>query len=227
MTRRAEKNGKARRKRRIPGWLEVILLGVVALVVSLVVKTFLVQMFFVPSGSMEPLFVEDDRILVEKISSWDGEVERGDVVVFEDPGGWLPPQPELNAVQKALSTIGLYPTGGHLVKRVVGVGGDQVACCDEQGRVTVNDVPLDEPYLSEPEAQQRAFDVTVPKGRLWVMGDNRSNSEDSRYHQNLPGGGSIPDDRVVGRVWAIAWPLDRFAVLDRPETYDQVLDPPD
>jgi signal peptidase I len=184
-------------------------------------------MFFVPSGSMEPLFVEDDRILVEKISSWDGEVERGDVVVFEDPGGWLPPQPELNAIQKALSTIGLYPTGGHLVKRVVGVGGDHVVCCDEQGRVTVNDVPLDEPYLSEPEAQQRAFDVDVPKGRLWVMGDNRSNSEDSRYHQNLPGGGSIPDDRVVGRVWAIAWPLDRFAILDRPETYDQVLDPPD
>ena len=226
MTRRAPRSREARSKRRIPGWLEVILLAGVALLVSLVVKTFFMQMFFVPSGSMEPLFLVDDRILVEKVSSWDGEVERGDVVVFEDPGGWLPPQPELNGFQKALSTVGLYPTGGHLVKRVIGVGGDHVECCDSEGRVSVNGVPLDEDYLKEP-GQQRAFDVRVPEGRLWVMGDNRSNSEDSRYHQDLPGKGSIPEDRVVGRVWAIAWPLDRFAVLDRPETYDQVLDPPD
>jgi signal peptidase I len=226
MIRRATRSREARPKRRIPGWLEVILLAGVALLVSLLVKTFLMQMFFVPSGSMEPLFRVDDRILVEKVSSWDGEVERGDVVVFEDPGGWLPPQPKLNRFQKALSTVGLYPTGGHLVKRVIGIGGDHVECCDSEGRVTVNGVPLDEGYLKDP-GQQRAFDVRVPEDRLWVMGDNRSNSEDSRYHQNLPGKGSIPADRVVGRVWAIAWPLDRFAVLDRPETYDQVLDPPD
>jgi len=226
MIRRATRSREARSKRRIPGWLEVILLAGVALLVSLLVKTFFMQMFFVPSGSMEPLFLVDDRILVEKVSGWDGEVERGDVVVFEDPGGWLPPQPELNRFQKALSTVGLYPTGGHLVKRVIGVGGDHVECCDSEGRVSVNGVPLDEGYLKDP-GQQRPFDVRVPEGRLWVMGDNRSNSEDSRYHQNLPGKGSIPADRVVGRVWAIAWPLDRFAVLDRPETYDQVLDPPD
>jgi signal peptidase I len=226
MTRQGPRSREDRSKRRIPGWLEVILLAGVALLISLLVKTFFVQMFFVPSGSMEPLFLVDDRILVEKVSSWDGEVERGDVVVFEDPGGWLPPQPELNRFQKVLSTVGLYPTGGHLVKRVIGVGGDHVECCDSEGRVSVNGVPLDEDYLKD-RGQQRAFDVRVPEGRLWVMGDNRSNSEDSRYHQNLPGKGSIPEDRVVGRVWAIAWPLDRFAVLDRPETYDQVLDPPD
>jgi signal peptidase I len=227
MTRRSGGRGgtPGRTKRRIPGWLEVVLLGVVALVVSLVVKTFFVQMFFVPSASMEPLFVKDDRILVQKVSYWGGEVERGDVVVFQDPGGWLDPGPELNGVQKVLSAVGLYPTGGHLVKRVVGVGGDHVVCCDAEGRVTVNDLPLDEPYLRD-QGRQRSFDVTVPKGRLWVMGDNRANSEDSRYHQDLPGGGSIPEDRVVGKVWAIVWPLDRLDLLDRPKTYEQELDPP-
>jgi signal peptidase I len=228
MTRRAdaERRGSGRAKRRIPGWLEVILLGLVALLVSLVVKTFFVQMFFVPSASMEPLFVTDDRILVEKVSYWTGEVERGDVVVFEDPGGWLDPGPELNGFQKALSAVGLYPTGGHLVKRVVGVGGDHVVCCDADGRMTVNGVPLDEPYLRD-AGRQRTFDVTVPEDRLWVMGDNRSNSEDSRYHQDLPGEGSIPEDRVVGKVWAIVWPLDRLDLLDRPEAYEQELDAPE
>lgn len=222
----ARRTPPGRTKRRIPGWLEILLLAAVALVVSIVVKTFFVQMFFVPSASMEPLFVTDDRILVQKVSYWSGDVERGDVVVFEDPGGWLEPQPELNGVQQLLSTIGLYPTGGHLVKRVVGVGGDHVVCCDAEGRVTVNDVPLEEDYLADGK-RQRTFDVTVPEGRLWVMGDNRANSEDSRYHQNLPGEGSIPRDNVVGKVWAVVWPFDRLDVLDRPETYEQVLDPPD
>jgi len=121
--------------------------------------------------------------------------------------------------------VGLYPAGGHLVKRVVGVGGDHVECCDAEGRVTVNDVALDEPYLKAPQQRQRAFDVTVPEDRLWVMGDNRSNSEDSRYHQDLPGEGSIPVDDVVGKVWAIVWPLDRLDRLERPETFEQELAP--
>src|SRR5919199_4866769 len=133
-----------RRDRRIPAWLELTLLLGVALLLSVLIKTFLVQMFFVPSESMEPLFVKNDRILVQKVSYWRGEVRRGDVVVFEDRGGWLPSTPVLNPLQHVLSTIGLYPTGGHLVKRVIGVGGDRVRCCDAQGRVTVNGVPLNE-----------------------------------------------------------------------------------
>lgn len=210
-------------KRRIPGWLEMILLVVTALVLSVLVKTFLVQMFFVPSESMEPLFVKDDRILVQKVSYWSNDVKRGDVVVFRDPGGWLGEGPELNGIQKVMSTIGLYPTGGHLVKRVIAVGGDRVVCCDDKDRVTVNGVPLDErDYLRRASVpSEREFDVAVPAGRLWVMGDNRDNSEDSRFHQQLEGGGTIPVASVVGKVWAIVWPPGRFTTVDRPRTFEQ------
>jgi signal peptidase I len=202
-----------------------VLLLVFALVLSAIVKTFFVQMFFVPSGSMRPLFVEDDRILVQKISYWGGHVQRGDVVVFDDPGGrWLGSEgvPHLSPVQKALSEIGLYPTGGHLVKRVIGIGGDHVACCDRLGRVTVNGVPLNErSYIAKEAApSDRDFDVTVPKGRLWVMGDNRGNSADSRFHQDLPGGGTVPEKDVVGKVWAIVWPLSRVHLLHEPKTFE-------
>ena len=155
------------------------MLLVLALVVSAIVKTFFVQMFFVPSGSMRPLFVDDDRILVQKISYWSGDVQRGDVVVFDDPGGrWLGAEgaPQLSPVQKALSEVGLYPTGGHLVKRVIGVGGDRVVCCDSQGRVTVNGVPLVERSYIMRGAGPSDRDVRRDRaeGRLWVMGDNRA-----------------------------------------------------
>jgi signal peptidase I len=152
-------------------------------------------------------------------------VQRGDVVVFDDPGGqWLGAEGAvaLTPVQKLLSEVGLYPTGGHLVKRVIGIGGDRVACCDQKGRVMVNGVPLDEKaYISPGSApSDRPFNVTVPKGRLWVMGDNRSNSEDSRFHQELPGGGTVPEQDVVGKVWAIVWPLDRAHLLHEPKTFE-------
>ena len=221
------RDGASRRRKRrsFPVWAETALLLVLALLVSAVVKTFFVQMFFVPSGSMRPLFVEDDRILVQKISYWNGDVQRGDVVVFDDPGGqWLGAEgtPPLSRFQKALSEVGLYPTGGHLVKRVIGVGGDRVACCDVKGRVTVNGVPLNEKaYLNKDVApSDRPFNITVPTGRLWVMGDNRSNSEDSRFHQELPGGGTVPQHDVVGKVWAIVWPLSRAHLLHEPKTFE-------
>ena len=212
------------KRRSLPLWLETVLLLVVALVVSAVVKTFFMQMFFVPSGSMRPLLTNDDRILVQKVSYWgDGEVERGDVVVFADPGErWLGPAiGEPTAMQSALARIGLYPTGGHLVKRVIGVGGDRVKCCDQRGRVRVNGVPLDEEDYLEGDAKpsERRFDVEVPEGRIWVMGDNRPDSEDSRFHQDLPGGGSVPASAVVGKVWGVVWPLDRFELLETPVTF--------
>jgi signal peptidase I len=214
---------RSRRPARIPGWLELVLLLAIALVLSVAVKTFLVQMFFVPSESMEPLFVRDDRILVQKVSYWSGDVRRGDVVVFEDRGGWLTTTPVLNPLQQALSTVGLYPTGGHLVKRVIGVGGDRVECCDLRGRVTVNDVPLhEESYIARgTRPSERPFSVTVPEGRLWVMGDNRANSEDSRFHMDLEGNGTIDADSVVGKVWVIVWPSSRWKHVTRPDTFDQ------
>lgn len=212
------------RRRSIPLWLETLILLGLALVISALVKTFFVQMFFVPSGSMRPLFVEDDRILVQKVSYWDSDVERGDVVVFADPGGeWLGAggHVPLTTLQSLFSKVGLYPTGGHLVKRVIGIGGDAVKCCDKAGRVTVNGVPLEEnDYLLDGHTpSDKKFAVTVPDGRLWMMGDNRSNSEDSRYHQNLPGGGTIPESAVVGKVWAVVWPVGRFERLETPSTF--------
>ena len=211
------------RSHRIPAWLELVLLLAIALALSVAVKTFLVQMFFVPSESMEPLYIRDDRILVQKVSYWNGEVERGDVVVFEDRDDWLTLQPALSPVQRAMSTVGLYPTGGHLVKRVIGVGGDRVRCCDAQGRVTVNGLPLEEQtYVAQGATpSDQPFDVTVPEGRLWMMGDNRPNSEDSRYHTDLPGKGTISAESVVGKVWVIVWPAGRWDHITRPETFEQ------
>ena len=134
-------------KKHLPLWQETILLLVVALGLAILIKAVLVQAFYIPSESMEPGLVRNDRILVQKVSYWfGGSPERGDVVVFEDPGGWLgaeavgPP----NAVTKVMAKIGLYPSGGHLVKRVIGVAGDKIHCCDDQGRIEVNGVPLDE-----------------------------------------------------------------------------------
>ena len=220
-----EGGAAATKRRSLPVWVETVVLLVLALVVSAIVKTFFVQMFFVPSGSMRPLFVDDDRILVQKISYWNGPVKRGDVVVFDDPDDrWLGAEgaPRLSPVQKALSEVGLYPTGGHLVKRVIGVGGDRVVCCDKAGRVTVNGVPLSErSYIMRGASpSERPFDVRVPKGRLWVMGDNRANSEDSRYHQDLPDGGTVPEKDVVGKVWAIVWPFGRAHRLSEPSTFE-------
>lgn len=219
------RKGKSRLPRwKLPPWLEFIVLLVVAVGVAVLIKAFLVQMFFVPSSSMRPTLKEDDRILVQKISYWRGDVQRGDVIVFKDPGGqWLGDVGgELNPVQKALSTIGLYPTGGHLVKRVIGIAGDRVRCCDKQGRIRVNDIPLDETdYIrAGTSPSDSKFDITVPANSLWVMGDNRTNSEDSRAHRNLPGGGSVPTSDVVGKVWAVAWPWDRITRLHRPDTFE-------
>nr|WP_211373815.1 signal peptidase I [Cellulomonas fimi] len=204
---------------------ETVIILVGALALSLLIKTFLVQAFFIPSASMEDTLQVGDRVLVSKLVPGPFELQRGDTVVFKDPGGWLPPvQPEQqsalrDAFEAGMTFIGLLPqdSGEHLIKRVIGLPGDQVACCDEAGRVTVNGVGIDEPYLKPGSAPSEAeFDVTVPAGSLWVMGDNRQNSRDSRGHLGDPGGGSIPVANVVGTSFARVWPADRLALLRNP-----------
>lgn len=213
--------------RHMPVWQESLLLIVTAMVMAVVVKALFLQAFYIPSGSMEPGLHVNDKILVQKVSYWWGEPGRGDVVVFDDPGGWLPAaeaQPNRNPVQRALEIIGLFPTGGHLIKRVVGVGGDHVVCCDTEGRITVNDVPLNESYLTQaPDAdQEQEFDIKVPEGHLWVMGDNRNNSADSRVHLGDPGGGFVDRDQVVGKAWLRVWPFSRVGVIGDPDNFAAV-----
>ncbi|MDG9719334.1 signal peptidase I [Streptomyces sp. DH24] len=229
---------KVKRRRRRSAVKEVPLLVGVAVLIALVLKTFLVQAFVIPSGSMEQTIQIGDRVLVDKLTPWFGSrPARGDVVVFRDPGGWLQDETGtqkkddpvvVKQIKEGLTFIGLLPSDNEkdLIKRVVGVGGDRVKCCDTQGRVTVNGVPLEEDYLFPGNAPSSTpFDVTVPEGRLWVMGDHRSNSADSRYHQRKGNSGTVSEDEVVGRAVVIAWPLGHWSTLDEPKTYASVADP--
>jgi signal peptidase I len=210
----------------VGGWLrETALIVVSALILSLLIKTFLVQAFFIPSGSMEQTLLVGDRVLVTKLAPGPFDVHRGDIVVFKDPGGWLP-EPDRtdqsrlqHAVTSTLTFIGLLPqdSGEHLIKRVIGLPGDTVECCDPQGRVMVNGVALDEPYLAEGAIpSEMEFSTVVPEGYFWVMGDNRQNSRDSRYNQGDAGGGSIPLSNVVGVAFVTVWPADRWGALRNP-----------
>lgn len=216
------------KKESLPVWQESLLLLAIALVLAIGIKYFFVQAFYIPSPSMEPMFIKNDRILVQKVSYWgDKGPKRGDIVVFKDPGGWLSEdetRTASNPVTKALEAVGLYPSGGHLVKRVIGIGGDRVKCCDSKGRVTVNGKALDEtPYLPKGTLpSEDPFDVRVPQGHLWVMGDNRGDSSDSRYHMGQPGGGFVADDLVVGKVWALIWPWKRAKWIHTPDTFKAI-----
>jgi len=230
-TRAESRKAGHKERKQLPLWQETLLLLVIALGLAILIKAFFVQAFYIPSPSMEPQFVKNDRILVQKISYWGGgDPKRGDIIVFKDPGGWLRAQDTQgpkSGVKKVMETIGLYPAGGHLVKRVIGVGGDHVVCCDTQGRVTVNGRALDEKsYLPKDTAPSLTkFDKTVPKGYLWMMGDNRSDSSDSREHMGQPGGGFVSDDLVVGKVFALVWPAGRAELIHRPSTFESVPDP--
>ncbi|MEU6810642.1 signal peptidase I [Streptomyces sp. NPDC046831] len=228
---------KVKRKRRRSTVREIPLLVGVAVLIALVLKTFLLQAFVIPSGSMEQTIQIGDRVLVDKFTPWFGSrPQRGDVVVFQDPGGWLAGEQTtpkndpvvVKQVKEALTFIGLLPSENDkdLIKRVVGVGGDHVKCCDAQGRVTVNGVPLDEGgYLYPGNAPSNTpFDITVPQGRLWVMGDHRDNSADSRAHRDTPYGGTVSEDSVVGRAMVIAWPLGHWNTLNEPKTFASVTD---
>lgn len=217
-------------KRSRSAWLfarDLLVIFVIALLASVLIKTFLVRSFYIPSGSMENTLQINDRILVNQLEPSLIPISRGDVVVFKDPGGWLNPtaEPEKNPVAAAvdwvLEGVGLAAddANDHLIKRVIGLPGDTVACCNALGQMTVNDVPLDESaYLKLPDGvsavSQEPFEVTVPAGSLWVMGDNRYNSADSRFNQDQPGKGFVPVGNVVGRAILVTWPIDHWTWLD-------------
>ncbi|PPG99864.1 signal peptidase I [Rathayibacter sp. AY1G9] len=217
---------------------DVVVIVLVAVLVSSLVKTFLVRSFYIPSSSMNNTLVQDDRIIVNELVPDVVPLSRGDVIVFKDPGGWLQPVPQTEDTsiaglfENTLQAVGLAPeeTNDHLIKRLIGLPGDHVVCCTPLGQMTVNGQPLDEAsYIKDgensPAASSIPFDVTVPADGLWVMGDNRGNSADSRLQQGTPSKGFVPIDNVTGRAVAITWPIDRWRWLDNfPNTF-QGLDP--
>jgi signal peptidase I len=209
-------------------WRELLTIVVAAAVLTLLVKAFLVQVYRIPSASMENTLQVGDRVLVNKLVYDFRGVARGDVVVFSGQDSWGPdaPPPASNPVVRiwddVLTGVGLRSSQTYYIKRVIGLPGDRVACCTG-GKVTVNGVPLTETsYLYPGDPPSFPFKtVTVPPGHLWVMGDNRSDSDDSRYHASDPGGGAIPENEVVGRAFMIIWPPSDVSDLPIPATFGQ------
>lgn len=213
---------------------DLLVIGISALLISFLLKTFLIRSFFIPSGSMQETLQIEDRVMVNQLVPNVVGVNRGDVVVFKDPGGWLhaSPKPELDWLQQALQAVGFAPdtSNDYVIKRVIGVGGDRVQCCGDNGKIMVNGVEIDEPYIVIPQGEHSAsgieFDVTVPEGSVWLLGDNRYASRDSRYNQDQPGKGFVPESDIVGRAFVLNWPLNRFTWLGNyPEVFAEVPEP--
>lgn len=214
--------------------LEFFTVIAVALLISVIIKTFFLQAFAIPSESMENTLIPGDRILVNKLASDEEDLNRGDIVVFVDPGGWLDDLPPDNSPKwKQLltdvgETIGILPqnVGDHLVKRIIGIPGDHVVCCNEEGMISVNGEPVVETYVkSGTNPSDQEFDVVVPNGHVWVLGDNRANSKDSRFHQQASGFGFVPISNIEGRAWLMVLPLDRFGSIGHADgVFDSVPD---
>ena len=222
----AEVEENEAKRSKLRSLLETIAIVACALLVAVVIKTFLVQAFWVPSGSMESTLMPGDRIAVNRLADTPEEIHRGDVVVFVDPGGWLTEAADTSLLSGALQKVGILPedAGQHLVKRVIGVGGDTVECCTINGKLKVNGTEITETYLDDGTApSQLEFKVTVPEGSVWVMGDNRSNSRDSRYHMSDSTRGFVPVDNIVGRAWLKFYPFSRFGkIADASDVFADV-----
>jgi|UniRef100_UPI00404B4C33 signal peptidase I len=202
---------------------EFPILVVVALALSIVIKTFLVQFFFIPSGSMENTLQINDRVAVNKLPVIGKSINRGDVVVFRDPDNWLPEPYSADQnrviamVKDALVAVGVLPNPAkqYLVKRVIGVAGDKVECCSKGKKLMINGIEIDEPYIFAGNvASESNFNVTVPAGKLWVMGDHRGASSDSRFHQDDINNGMVPTAKVTGKVIGIIWPFKNLSFVD-------------
>ncbi|WP_144659990.1 signal peptidase I [Paenarthrobacter nicotinovorans] len=229
----AETRAEAEKPTRNPVmvWVrEILTVVAIALVLSFLLKTFLFKAFFIPSESMESTLDVQDRIFINLLVPGPFDLSRGDVVVFKDTQAWLPPVVQKPAgpmdwVGDTLEFVGLAPDASeqHLVKRIIGLPGDHVSCCDAQGRVSVNGVALDESYVNPAESPSpQTFDVVVPAGKVWVMGDNRNHSADSRAHQET-NGGFVNIEDVEGKATVIAWPINRWTILDNyPEVFRNV-----
>lgn len=219
----------------MPLWQELPLLLIVAFCLAVLIRTFLLQAFFIPSGSMEDTLLIGDRVLVNKIVYDIRDPARGEIVVFRGTDAWAPEvldEPDPGFVAKLGRTVGdlvgvSRPGEKDFIKRVIGVPGDRVQCCDDQGRVTVNGAPLDEPYVLEnspveipPNSQEcrsrRFAEVVVPPGQLFVMGDHRLVSQDARCQ------GPVPIENVIGRAFVIVWPFGEWRSLPVPETFDEL-----
>ena len=206
-------------------WWDIPVTIAVALGVVLLITTFLVKPFSIPSGSMENTLQVGDRVLVNRAVFKVRDIERGDVVVFDGSGSFVPPQvaPDRDPITGALVWVGqsfglVAPDSTDLIKRVIGTGGDRVTCCDAQGQLTLNGAPLVEDYLFPGDAPSlQPFDVEVPDGMLWVMGDHRSASADSRSHMGDPGGGFVPESSVIGRAMTVVWPISRIQNIPLPD----------
>jgi signal peptidase I len=221
----------AKPKKSRPFWAEALVLLAIAAVIAVGVHSFLFQAFFIPTGSMENTLMPHDRVIVNRLSYKVGHVQRGQIIVFSGVDSWSPEgsvtpphNPVLRALSKAGGYLGFAPSGEQdFIKRVIGLPGDHVVCCDAQGRITVNGHALVENYLYPgSDNTTMPFNITVPPGNLWVEGDHRNDSADSRSHTGLPGGGSIPINKVIGRAFVIVWPLSRFHGLSTPSTFSTV-----
>jgi signal peptidase I, bacterial type len=213
-------------------WGRAAFLGVALTAAALLFSAFVLQPFLIPSGSMEPTLRVGDRVLVNKLAYRFGSgPQRGDVVVFDGTGSFVPEPPERNPVTALLhgaaASLGLAePAETDFVKRVVGVGGDRVVCCDKRGRLEVNGVAVDEGYLHPGDKPSAVpFDIVVPDGRLWMMGDHRARSRDSRDHLGQPGGGMVPVGMVIGRADWLGWPLGRLGTVPGTGAFDAVRQP--
>ncbi len=209
---------------------ELPILIISALVLSIIVKTFFIQFFYIPSGSMENTLQVNDRVGVNKLGALFSDIKRGEVVVFRDPANWLSPNYDdtsgfRKVVKDSLVFVGVLPDPSkqYLIKRVIGVGGDKVRCCGKDGKIEVNGMSINEPYIYEGDkASDSEFEVEVPQGFIWVMGDHRGASADSRFHTDDPNKGMVPLDKVTGRAIFIIWPFSNLVILEKGEDLSKI-----